>query len=66
MSFGICSSCKNADSCTYPRSRDISQCEEYASVEPRPTRRKQAITSAGQVARIDMPAQAPPTPSAAG
>lgn len=36
MSLGICSACKNADSCTFPRNQVIFQCEEYENAGPHP------------------------------
>ncbi len=35
MSSGICRSCKNESSCTFPRNQTIAQCEEYEYAEPR-------------------------------
>ena len=35
MSLGLCSACKNECSCTYPRNKTITQCEEYQHPDSR-------------------------------
>ena len=35
MSLGLCSACKNELSCTYPRNKTITQCEEYQHPDSR-------------------------------
>ncbi len=53
MSLGICSACKNVDSCTFPRNRTITQCEEYVNAGPHPVVRRPKATE--RVSRVTTP-----------
>lgn len=37
MSIDMCATCKNCESCTFPRHRPVANCDEFADRDSHPT-----------------------------